>query len=119
MKNSDHHNNNKKRKLSISTGKLAVTLNKLMHHHSLSYRKFSMAVGVTHPYLYRLSKGQHANPGIDAINKISTFFKVSIPQLLGELEIDFKKRPKKLVDLDFSNDRSGGTFGPKQPQGKT
>jgi len=93
-------NNTKRKKISITTGKFANTLNKLLQHHSLSYRKFAKALGVTHPYLFRLAKGKHSNPGIDAVSKMAKFFKISIPQLLGEEDIDFKNRPK-LIDLNF------------------
>ena len=98
-----NHDSNKIKKISPATGRFATILNKLLQHHSLSYRNFAKAIGITHPYLFRLSKGQHANPGIDAINKMSKFFQISIPQLLGEQEIDFKNRPKKL-NLDFDED---------------
>jgi len=98
-----NRNNNKIKKNSSASKGFVATLNKLLQHHSLSYRNFAKAIEITHPYLFRLSKGQHANPGIDVINKMSKFFKISIPQLLGEQEIDFKKRPKEL-DFDCGED---------------
>jgi transcriptional regulator with XRE-family HTH domain len=88
---------NKIKEKSPATGEFVTILNKLLQHHSLSYRNFAKAIGITHPYLFRLSKGKHANPGIDVINKMSKFFKISIPQLLGEQEINFKNRPKNLA----------------------
>lgn len=79
----------------------SITLHKLLQHHSLSFRKFAKALGVTHPSLVRLSTNQNANPSIRTLEKLSNFFKISIAELLGEQEIDFKNRPKK---LDFDED---------------
>ena len=85
-----------KNNTSDSTKKFSATFNKLILHHSLSFRKLAKALGISHPYLFRLSKGQHTNPGIDAVAKIAKFFKISTAQLLGDEKIDFKSRPKKL-----------------------
>lgn len=79
----------------------SVTLHKLLEHHSLSFRKFAKALGVTHPSLVRLTTSKNANPSIRTLEKLSNFFKISIAELLGEQEIDFKSRPKK---LDFDED---------------
>lgn len=84
---------------SNKTQGFAVSIHKLLEHHSLSFRKFAKALGVTHPSLVRLSTNPNANPSIKTLKKLSDFFKISIAELLGEQEIDFKNRPKKL-DFD-------------------
>jgi transcriptional regulator with XRE-family HTH domain len=86
---------------SNKTQGFSVTLRKLLQHHSLSFRKFAKALGVTHPSLVRLSTSKNANPSVRTLEKLSDFFKISIAELLGEQKIDFKNRPKK---LDFDED---------------
>lgn len=84
---------------SNKTQGFSITIHRLLEHHSLSFRKFAKALGVTHPSLVRLSTNPNANPSVRTLEKLSSFFKISIAELLGEQEIDFKNRPKKL-DLD-------------------
>ena len=74
-------------------------LSKLLAYHSVSFRRLADAIGTTHPYLFRLAKGQTNNPGLDVATKIADFFKISIPQLLGKEEINFDNRPKDLSKL--------------------
>jgi transcriptional regulator with XRE-family HTH domain len=76
----------------------SIIIHKLLEHHSLSFRKFAKALGVTHPSLVRLSTNPNANPSMRTLKKLSGFFKISIAELLGEQKIDFKNRPK---ELDF------------------
>ena len=71
--------------------KFSLTLKRLLEHHSLSFRSFAKALGVTHPFLVRLTTKKQANPSIKTLEKLSNFFKISIAELLGEQEIDFKK----------------------------
>lgn len=92
-----------------------TTLSKLLSHHSLSFRKLADAVGVTHPYLNRLARGENKNPGVDIASKIADFFKISIPQLLGKEEIDFNGRPKdlgKLSSFDYNKPEDKQTSRP-------
>lgn len=79
-----------------STNNNETILGKLLAHHSISFRKLADAIGTTHPHLFRLAKGQTSNPRLDIAVKIANFFKISIPQFLGEEKIDFDSRPKDL-----------------------
>jgi len=83
--------------------KIAKNFSLLLKHHSISFRKLSRAIGITHPYLFRLSKGKHISPGFVTLEKITRFFQISIDQLIGEQKIDFKTRPKNL-ELDFEDE---------------
>ncbi|EKE01326.1 MAG: S24 family peptidase [uncultured bacterium] len=74
--------------------KISENLDKLISHHSLSFRGVSRATGIAQPHLSRLSKKEHASPGLDVLEKISNFFEINIAQLIGEQEIDFDKLPK-------------------------
>jgi len=84
---------------------LGIVLGMLLEHHSLSLTKLANAIGITQPYLSRLVHHQRVNPSIKLVEKISAIFKVSISQLFGEQEIDFKKRPK---ELDFDCEEGNG-----------
>jgi transcriptional regulator with XRE-family HTH domain len=86
------------------TKKIGENLNNLMEHHSLSFRGLSKATGIAQPHLSRLSKGEHASPGLGVLQKISNFFKISIAQLIGDQEINLsdlpglsKEEPDKLI----------------------
>ncbi|MEI8055401.1 MAG: helix-turn-helix transcriptional regulator [bacterium] len=88
--------------LSVNSKKSKVfgkTLKRLIDHHSISFNKLGAAIGVTRTHLMGLTTGKYSNPKLNTIDKVSRFFKVSIAQLTGEQEIDFKDRPK---DLDFN-----------------
>lgn len=61
----------------------------LAKHHKLSIRKISLATKLDRAHLNRLIQGKHASPGLQSMEKISDFFKISIGQLLGEQEINF------------------------------
>jgi len=76
-----------------------TTLKRLINHHSISFNKLGAAIGITRTHLMGLTTGKYSNPKLNTIDKVSRFFKVSIAQLTGEQEIDFKNRPKNL-DLD-------------------
>lgn len=69
-------------------------LKKLTTHHGISFRRLSKNVGFTHSYLAKLAKNKYASPGIEVLKKISEFFKISLSQLTGEHEIDFKNPDK-------------------------
>jgi transcriptional regulator with XRE-family HTH domain len=83
--------------------KISENLNNLINHHSLSFRGLSKATGIAQPHLSRLSKGEHASPGLEVLEKISNFFEISIAQLIGEQKIDFNslsnlgERPDKQI----------------------
>lgn len=100
-----------KKTVNASTNNTETILGKLLAYHSISFRKLADAIGTTaHPYLFRLAKGQANNPNLDIAVKISNFFKISIPQFLGEEKIDFDNRPKDLnmlnsVDYNKSEDK--------------
>lgn len=49
-------------------------------------------------HLNRLMQGKHSSPGLESLEKIADFFKISIGQLIGEQEINFGQLPK--LDLD-------------------
>lgn len=77
------------------------TLKRLINHHAISFSKLGASIGVTRTHLMGLTSGRYSNPKLNTIDKVSRFFRVSIAQLTGEQEIDFKNRPK---NLDFSCD---------------
>ena len=83
--------------------KIAKNFSLLLKHHSVPYRKLAKSIDLAHPYLLRLSKGLHANPGFFNLEKIAKFFKISLAQLTGDQEINFKNRPKDL-ELDFDEE---------------
>lgn len=85
-----------------SIEKIASNLKNLLEHHSISIRKLAKAIDVTPAHLTKLAKCEYISPGLDVIEKISKFFKISMASLLGEKEIDFKNRPRSLDDLDCS-----------------
>ena len=78
------------------TKKISKNLKKLLKHHSITYRKVASHIGSSHVHIARLIYGSPASPGIVAIKKIAEFFGISIHQLIGDQEIDFKNRPKEL-----------------------
>ncbi|MEI8055113.1 MAG: helix-turn-helix domain-containing protein [bacterium] len=90
MKNAEHKTKN-----------FAIILGKLIKHHSLSLQQLASIVGVTHSYLSKLINHRRTNPSIKIIEKISKIFQVSLAQLFGEQEIDFKSRP---INLDFDEE---------------
>jgi len=94
VKKSDYSNRNQN---------IATNLRLLLKHYSLSFRKLAKIIGVGYQYLFRLSKAQHASPGIASIEKIARVFKISVAQMIGEKKIDFKKLPKD-VDKDCDCD---------------
>ena len=61
----------------------------LAKHHKLSIRKISLATKLDRAHLNRLMQGKHVSPGLQSMEKIADFFKISIAQLIGEQEIDF------------------------------
>lgn len=71
--------------------KISKNLSELMRKHSLSFRSVSTATGIAQPHLSRLAKGGHKSPGLEVLEKISKFFKISIAQLIGDQKIDFDK----------------------------
>lgn len=83
--------------------KVGDNLKMLTEHHSISCMKLAAATGITHSYLSKLLKNQYTNPSLKILKKITRFFKISVAQLLGEQEIDFKNRPKNLK-LDFDEE---------------
>ena len=51
-------------------------------------------------HISRLMQGKYASPGLESLEKIANFFKVSIAQLIGEQKINFSK----LSSLDFDEE---------------
>ena len=90
-----HHKKNGKKAF-------ALNLKLLLKHHSLSLRKLAKAINLTYSYIAKLTNEQRI-PSISVVEKISKIFQVSIAELFGEQEIDFKNRPKKLK-LDFDEE---------------
>lgn len=67
----------------------SVNLGLLIKHYGLSIRKISCATKLDHSHLNRLIQGKHASPGLRSMERIASFFKISIAQLIGEQDIDF------------------------------
>ena len=78
------------------TKKLSINLKKLLKHHSISYRKIASHIGSSHVHIAQIVYGDFSSPGIVVVKKIADFFGISIHQLIGDQEIDFKSRPKDL-----------------------
>jgi len=81
---------------SNSVENIALNLCLLIKHHGLSIRKLGRIINVANPHLLRLSKGDHASPGLKILEKIAKFFQISVSQLIGEQKIYFKNLPKNL-----------------------
>jgi len=81
----------------------SVNLGLLIKHYGLSIRKISRATNLDRSHLNRLIQGKHTSPGLQSMEKIANFFKISIAQLIGEQEIDFTSlQPIKISeDEDF------------------
>jgi transcriptional regulator with XRE-family HTH domain len=79
------------------------TLKNLIDHHSISYNKLSKYTGITRVHLMGLAKGKYSNPKLNTLDKVASFFKVSHAQMVGEKEINFKKRPKDFA-FDLGED---------------
>jgi len=75
-------------------------LKQLLQHHSLSFRKFAKALGMTHAPLARLATGKNPNPNMKTLSKLAKFFNISISQLIGEESIDFERLPKNIIDYE-------------------
>jgi transcriptional regulator with XRE-family HTH domain len=66
-------------------------LKKLIKHHEVSIRSMSIATSLDRAHLNRLMQGKHNSPGLESLEKIANFFRISIAQLIGEQKIDFKR----------------------------
>lgn len=82
------------------TEQFASNLKKLIKYHSVSIRGMSRATTLDRAHLNRLMQGKHNSPGLQSLEKIANFFKISIAQLIGEQEIDYAQLPK----LDFDDE---------------
>jgi len=81
----------------------SVNLRLLVKHYNLSIRKISRATKLDRAHLNRLIQGKHASPGLQSMEKIATFFKISIAQLIGEQEINFTQlQPITEVQEDYN-----------------
>jgi transcriptional regulator with XRE-family HTH domain len=85
---------------SKKTQKFCDNLKQLVRHHEVSVRKMSRAINLDRAHLNRLMQGKHSSPGLESLEKIADFFKISVGQLIGEQEINFGQLPKLNVDLD-------------------
>ena len=74
----------------------SANLKLLIKHYNLSIRELGRIINFASPHLTRLINGMCGNPGLDLLKKLSSIFNITIAQLIGEQEIDFKKLPKKL-----------------------
>ena len=87
------HNSYKK----IIAKKISSNLKKLLKHHSISYRQIGSRIGSPHVHIAKIVYGDYSSPGILVLKKIADFFRISVSQLIGDQEIDFKNRPKDLT----------------------
>lgn len=85
---------------SKKTKKFSSNLKKLVKHHEVSIRGMSKATSLDRAHLNRLMQGKHASPGLESLEKIADFFKISVAQLIGEQAINFKQLSK----LDFDEE---------------
>lgn len=85
---------------SKKTQKFCDNLKQLVRHHEISVRKMSREINLDRAHLSRLIQGKHSSPGLESLEKIADFFKISIGQLIGEQEINFGQLPKLDLDSD-------------------
>lgn len=86
----------------MSTGKV---LSELIKKYNLNALELERMTGVPASTIYRLLKNNDGNPTIEVLKKLSTFFQITVSQLIGEEPIGCKQIP--LVPptdiLDFFN----------------
>lgn len=78
---------------SKKTKSFIANLKRLVKHYKVSIRGMSKATNLDRAHLNRLIQGKHSSPGLESLEKISDFFKISIAQLIGEQEINFSQMP--------------------------
>jgi transcriptional regulator with XRE-family HTH domain len=80
--------------------KFSINLQQLIKHHAVSIRGMSKATDLDRAHISRLMQGKYSSPGLESLEKIANFFRISIAQLIGEQEINFSKLSK----LDFDEE---------------
>ena len=91
-------------------------INSLIKFHSLSLRQLSKAINKAQPYLLRLLRGEHPNPGIDSLEALSDFFGISLLQLIGKEPIDFNNLPKlNYLNLNTQQNENTKQTTPDKP----
>src|SRR5687767_15082640 len=63
--------------------RLAGTLRLLRAEKKLSIRELAEQVGVSHSDVYRLENGTTGNPSIFLINKVATFYGLTVDELMS------------------------------------
>lgn len=86
-------------------------LSELLKKYNLNALELERLTGVPSSTIYRLLKDKGGNPTIDVLKKLSSFFQVTVSQLIGEDPIGCKQIPFiKPMDifcfLDSSQDRN-------------
>ena len=79
---------------SKKTKSFIAILKRLITHYEVSIRGMSKATNLDRAHLNRLIQGKHSSPGLESLEKIADFFKISVAQLIGEQEINFSQIPK-------------------------
>lgn len=67
------------------------TIDRIKQARNLSYEDIAKECGVTATYVYQLAKGKRKNPNINVVSKIAKFLRVSIEELINEVEIKEKE----------------------------
>lgn len=62
---------------------LGKNLRALRRQKGISLFKVALATGITDRYLQRVEVGKHTNPTLAVLEKLATFFNVSIDELVG------------------------------------
>lgn len=74
----------------MSTG---IVLSELLKKFNLNALELERLTGVPSSTIYRLLKGKDGNPTIEILKKLSSFFQITVSQLIGEDPIGCKQIP--------------------------
>ncbi|QBS13517.1 helix-turn-helix domain-containing protein [Legionella geestiana] len=72
---------------------IATVLPLLLQKYNLNALELERMTGVPSSTIYRLLKGSAANPTVEVLKKISSFFQITISQLIGEEPMGCKQIP--------------------------
>lgn len=66
---------------------ISKQLNFLIQQNAIPLNQLAEQCGVNAPTLLRLKTGELSDPKISVVNKIATYFNISIEQLIGKLPL--------------------------------
>lgn len=89
----------------MSITSIASVLTTLMKKFDLNALDLEKHTGVPSSTIYRLLKNKDGNPTVEVLKKLSTFFQVTVSQLIGEEPVGVKQVPRipAMAILKFLN----------------